>query len=803
MAMKKSSLEEVDMSSVGWKELMSQFQYIASLLSQAADKDDVKMADLNKMLADFEVFLVKNTTATREQARALAKEIKKESETLIKSSTKVSQDAQQALIGQHFNAALRNKDFAISKSAIKRDVNLADINKIFGKNIVKQEESKHLKSLNDRVKYMFDWFKEDRANEPKKRRRFIDDLVDAVGKNKTIMGTILDVVKFITLLGASWTRQFGTLGKVISAALVVAGPSIIMMLGKTILTVFGKALTTGALALVKLLARTPIPVIPLGSLFGLGGKGVKGAKAAQTTAKTTQTAKAAGGAGKVLAGMGTIYTADAVMTGFGTAGTVPKAAKGLGNLGGTISGFGAMGTANAKVVEEGSKISKMAKPALEKGAKAAAPILEKGGAKLGGRLAGRVAGVVPGAAAVAGGAMTALSGKWAYDAFKEGDIVGGAAFGVSTIASLVQMLAGNIPGIGTAVSTIAGVIGFIADIIGLFHKEIGEWISGFWDKFNATLFSGFGHLGTMIKDGISDIGKNIGDFITNSGVFGQPASAYPTPTVDPSRVDSTVKASVSSTNAAMIWDYFKKRGFSDEGIAGLMGNLQAESGLEFGRLQGDYTKDRASSKLYTSGVNKDSIPFVKKNNIGYGLAQWTSADRKRDLQKLAKARGVSIDDPQLQLDFLYYELEKYGLTRQLKNAKSVQGASNLILTRFEKPADQGVRAQVTRGQMGQKLYNQFAGTPVASSQSSDLSIKKEELQKQEQKEEKQETNVKVSEEQVKPEQIAQGQFPQEATNPQSVPAIDYSGAQTASNLLRSINSLTILGADPAYSSIPV
>ena len=33
------------------------------------------------------------------------------------------------------------------------------------------------------------------------------------------------------------------------------------------------------------------------------------------------------------------------------------------------------------------------------------------------------------------------------------------------------------------------------------------------------------------------------------------------------------------TNAQIIWKYFKGKGFSDCGIAGLMGNLYAESGL--------------------------------------------------------------------------------------------------------------------------------------------------------------------------------------------------------------------------------
>ena len=43
-------------------------------------------------------------------------------------------------------------------------------------------------------------------------------------------------------------------------------------------------------------------------------------------------------------------------------------------------------------------------------------------------------------------------------------------------------------------------------------------------------------------------------------------------------------------NEKIIWDYFKNKGFSDCGIAGLMGNLYAESGLIPTNLQNSYEK---------------------------------------------------------------------------------------------------------------------------------------------------------------------------------------------------------------------
>ncbi len=40
-----------------------------------------------------------------------------------------------------------------------------------------------------------------------------------------------------------------------------------------------------------------------------------------------------------------------------------------------------------------------------------------------------------------------------------------------------------------------------------------------------------------------------------------------------------IKAMSATSNEDKIWDFFKGKGFSDAGVAGIMGNLQAELGL--------------------------------------------------------------------------------------------------------------------------------------------------------------------------------------------------------------------------------
>ena len=772
---------------------------LEKVLSAVKDSANINQKEMSKLLKDLSV-LLKMEGFNKEEVKKLVQHARSETSSVVGSGTAVSREDIVAFFSRTVNEAIRNKDLTVTKQMEKNSPFAAAVGKEYKKDVIRQEESKQLKTTMDKIHYAISGFFEDmKSSEPRKRKRFIDDLVDAIGQNKSIVGVFTDILKIVTLFSANWLRKFGTLGKVLGAAFILAGPTIAMLIGKKLLEVIGKAF--------GLLRLTPIPVIVMGYL----GKGiVKGAsltKAGAAAGKTAMTgAKALGRTGikasqltrtvpqSASALRTAIMMGGATAMGAGVGARTFKVTSGAGTL---AKKLGSPAVAKAGVGARTFKVTSGAGTLAKKlGSPAVAKAATKAGGKVAAKAGGRFAALIPGAAVVSGAALTALSGKMAWDSFKEGDMVGGAAFGVSTIASIVQMLAGNIPGIGTAVSVIAGAIGFIADMIGIFHKEIGEFIKGFWDKFKDTIFST-----------VKGAWEGVKDFFSKSGLFGSPAEAHGIPTIDPSRVDSATKVIKSSKNSAMIWDYFKKKGFSDEGIAGLMGNLSAESGLEFNRLQGDFTTGRNASKIYTSGVNEGSIPFVKKNNIGYGLAQWTSADRKRNLQQLAKARGVSIDDPQLQLDFLYYELEKMGLARQLKSATSVSAASNLILKKFERPADQGVGAQTTRASLGQAFFNQFketsvnVGTPVASNKSSDLTIKKEEPKKAETP--KEEKSVKVAEEPNKSTQVLQGSFPQGTSNAQApaLPKVDFSGTRTASNILNGVTNIVNVGADAAYQIV--
>lgn len=165
------------------------------------------------------------------------------------------------------------------------------------------------------------------------------------------------------------------------------------------------------------------------------------------------------------------------------------------------------------------------------------------------------------------------------------------------------------------------------------------------------------------------------------------------------------------TNEQLIWNYFKSHGLNDFGTAGLMGNLYAESGLNPKNLQQTYERKLGySDDSYTDAVDHGIYTNFVKDSAGYGIAQWTFWSRKQALFSFAKSREKSIGDLNMQLDFLMKELREgyIGVLNTLCNATSVLEASNEVLFRFERPANQDESVQVKRCAFGQRYYDLFA-----------------------------------------------------------------------------------------------
>ena len=117
---------------------------------------------------------------------------------------------------------------------------------------------------------------------------------------------------------------------------------------------------------------------------------------------------------------------------------------------------------------------------------------------------------------------------------------------------------------------------------------------------------------------------------------------------------------MAKLSANYVIDGLSKRGVPHHIAEGIVWNLQDESGLD-------------------TGINETN-PVVPGSRGGFGLSQWT-ADRRRNLEAAAEARGVAVDDGEFQLDFLVEELkgpEARGYAEVLKAGSRGEAAAAYV-----------------------------------------------------------------------------------------------------------------------------
>lgn len=146
-----------------------------------------------------------------------------------------------------------------------------------------------------------------------------------------------------------------------------------------------------------------------------------------------------------------------------------------------------------------------------------------------------------------------------------------------------------------------------------------------------------------------------------------------------------------------IYNLLRGYGLSEAGALGMLGNWECESNCEPYRVQGDYQASRAISKAYVnaivSGVS-DRERFATDQK-GFGLAQWTYPQRKRNLWDFAYGAMKSIDSCTMQVDFAMLELrnEYQSLLAFLKTTNDIQAACDRVCREYERPAVNNVQAR--------------------------------------------------------------------------------------------------------------
>ena len=165
-------------------------------------------------------------------------------------------------------------------------------------------------------------------------------------------------------------------------------------------------------------------------------------------------------------------------------------------------------------------------------------------------------------------------------------------------------------------------------------------------------------------------------------------------------------------NAEKIWNFFLDERFSIYGIAALMGNLFAESGLDPKNLQNSCEKRlNYTDAEYTTAVDNGTYKNFAYDGAGYGLPQFTFPSRKEAFYKYAKDVGKSIGDLETQLLFMVKEMKKdfKSVYSALKTASDVKTASDLVLKKYEAPKDQSDAVKRKRAEYGQEYFNRLSG----------------------------------------------------------------------------------------------
>lgn len=169
------------------------------------------------------------------------------------------------------------------------------------------------------------------------------------------------------------------------------------------------------------------------------------------------------------------------------------------------------------------------------------------------------------------------------------------------------------------------------------------------------------------------------------------------------------------TTEQQIWTKLLAAGMTAAGVAGLMGNFQAESNLEPTNLQNTYERKLGmSDATYTAAVDAGNYANFATDAAGYGLAQWTYGPRKKALLAFAKAQGKSIGDLEMQVEFAIKELrESYpAVWNVLTTTDSVQAASDAVLLQFERPADTSASVRTLRRAFGERIYARNIAAPA-------------------------------------------------------------------------------------------
>jgi hypothetical protein len=161
---------------------------------------------------------------------------------------------------------------------------------------------------------------------------------------------------------------------------------------------------------------------------------------------------------------------------------------------------------------------------------------------------------------------------------------------------------------------------------------------------------------------------------------------------------------VASVNEKVIWDWLLAKTGDEIGTAAIMGNLMAESSLNPACATG---KNKTTN--YAKDADKGAVDF-ENDGVAFGLVQWCFRGRKKGLMEYAKSTGRSVGHLQMQLEYMVKEMrESYkSVWAAVTDAKDLRTVSDLVMLRYEKPANTSETAKQKRAAYGLKFLREFS-----------------------------------------------------------------------------------------------
>ena len=151
----------------------------------------------------------------------------------------------------------------------------------------------------------------------------------------------------------------------------------------------------------------------------------------------------------------------------------------------------------------------------------------------------------------------------------------------------------------------------------------------------------------------------------------------------------------------IIYNLLRGYGLSEAGALGMLGNWECESGCEPYRVQGDYQASRSISKAYVDAVESGRMSREQfaGDGKGFGEAQWTLPQRKKNLWDRWRLSSCRLDSVELQVEFAIWELGQdewcmgEALLPYLKTVEAIWDATDRICRKYECPAVNNVDAR--------------------------------------------------------------------------------------------------------------